>query len=208
MPTVLLRRVAARWLNAFGAARCLGAISFCGVLSACALGSLSPQARLPDGVPFTLRSGAEAPGNIRWTLRLEQQREAELPPMTAVMDANPDNVALVGLGPLGHRLFALSWDGSELEYDAPAFPGDARRIAAELQLVLWPLDSLRRGLADSGVAIVESQGVRRVVRGDREVLRITYNAEFLSGDHLPWRAAVELPDGRGMVVTVLKREAI
>ena len=85
---------------------------------------------------------------------------------------------IVGVSATGQRLFTASWDGKNVTADrSPFVPKDLapERVLADMQLALWPLESVRAALRDSGQEVTEPfPGVRRLRRGDRLIAEVHY----------------------------------
>lgn len=99
--------------------------------------------------------------------------------LDAVVEVGDDRIVMVGLGPLGKRLFVLRVgpDGAlESEFDAhmPA-QIDARRMVSDLMLIYWPLTAVEAALPQG--QRVEQQGRSRWLRGkDRVLARVDCDA--------------------------------
>jgi hypothetical protein len=87
-------------------------------------------------------------------------------------------LVVVGVSATGQRLFTASWDGKNVKADRSAFvPKDLapERVLADMQLALWPLESVRASLRGSGQEVTEPfPGVRRLRRGDRMIAETHY----------------------------------
>jgi hypothetical protein len=93
-------------------------------------------------------------------------------------------LTVVGVTATGMRLFTASFDGERVSAErSPFVPKEVspERVLADMQLALWPLESLQRAYAASGQTVSEPlPGVRRVVRGDRLIAEVHH----ATGD--PW----------------------
>lgn len=107
-----------------------------------------------------------------------------------VVDANAQQVTLVGLSAQGQRLFSLSYDGRTLKIDSgPQAPAqlDPQRVLADLQLALWPLAALQDAFKGSAWQVSEpAPATRRLAREGRLVAEVHY----ASAD--PWRGRLWL----------------
>ena len=85
---------------------------------------------------------------------------------------------VVGVTATGIRLFTASFDGKQVSAErGPFVPKEVspERVLADMQLALWPIESLQRAYADTGQTVSEPHaGVRRVVRDDRLVAEVHY----------------------------------
>lgn len=88
---------------------------------------------------------------------------------------------VVGVTATGMRLFTASFDGKQVSAErSPFVPKEVspERVLADMQLALWPIDSLQRAYADTGQSLSEPlPGVRRVVRDDRLVAEVHYASD-------------------------------
>jgi hypothetical protein len=87
-------------------------------------------------------------------------------------------LTVVGVSATGQRLFTASWDGANIKAErSPFVPQDLapERVLADMQLALWPLESIRAALRGSGQEVTEPfPGVRRLRRGDRLIAEAHY----------------------------------
>jgi Protein of unknown function (DUF3261) len=90
-------------------------------------------------------------------------------------------LTVVGVTATGMRLFTASFDGTRVSAErGPFVPKEVapERVLADMQLALWPLESLQGAYADSGQVVSEPHpGVRRVVRGDRLIAEVHYASD-------------------------------
>jgi hypothetical protein len=88
---------------------------------------------------------------------------------------------VVGVTATGMRLFTAAFDGERVSAErSPFVPKEVspERVLADMQLALWPLDSLQAAYAGSGRTLSEPvAGVRRVVRGDRLIAEVHYASD-------------------------------
>jgi hypothetical protein len=87
-------------------------------------------------------------------------------------------MTVVGLNPLGVRLFTLRYDGKDMHVEkAPGVPDAITpdRLLADLQLVYWPLRPLQETLQAAGFELTApTPGSRRLRRGGRLVAEVHY----------------------------------
>lgn len=124
--------------------------------------------------------------------------------LQCVVQAGPDALTVVGLGPLGERWFSLHYDGQHLDLkSSPHAPAalDGRRLLADLQLALWPLPALQRAVAGSAWLVSEpAPGTRRLRRDGRLVAEVHYAGTD------PWRGQLWLSNFEtGYTLTVESR---
>jgi hypothetical protein len=85
---------------------------------------------------------------------------------------------LVGVTASGMRVFTAAWDGERVTAErGPFVPKEVspERVLADIQLALWPLESLQRAYAGSGRSVAEPfPGVRRLTRDGALVAEVHY----------------------------------
>lgn len=99
--------------------------------------------------------------------------------MQVALSLRPESDVLVALGPFGQRLFTLRYDAAGVHAQAsPYVPRQLppRRVWADVQLALWPLDVWLQALAGSGWRLeVPQPGVRRLFHDRQLVTEIRYD---------------------------------
>lgn len=102
--------------------------------------------------------------------------------LIAELEADAAGLRFVAMSPLGQTLLRASYDNQTATAGKLS---DARLspllLIAQLQLALWPADSVRAGL-EAPLRLEESAGRRRILNGDETVLTIDYD-----GDRPPFR---------------------
>jgi hypothetical protein len=85
---------------------------------------------------------------------------------------------VVGVTASGMRVFTATWDGERVSAErGPFVPKEVspERVLADMQLALWPLDSLQHAYAGSGHAVAEPfPGLRRLSRGGQLIAEVHY----------------------------------
>jgi hypothetical protein len=101
-----------------------------------------------------------------------------------VVTVKDGSMTLIGLDPLGVRLFTIRYDGKAVQSEtAPALKGALmpERLIADMQLAFWPLATLVQPMREAGWQVSETApGVRRLRHGDRLIAEVHY----AGGD--PW----------------------
>ncbi len=101
--------------------------------------------------------------------------------LRTAVQIDSDGLKVVGVTATGMRLFSASFDGERVSAErSPFVPKEVspERVLADMQLALWPLASLQRAYADSGLTVSEPiPGVRRVVNGDRLIAEVHYASD-------------------------------
>ena len=124
---------------------------------------------------------ALSPASFSGTISLQQHVHVEMPgreaDFDAVLEISPLEVTLVAIT-FGQRLLTLRYDGIKLtESRHPMLPAEVQGsdILSDMQLALWPEAAVRATLPP-GWNITDSLGHRAIVRGEREIVEITYGA--------------------------------
>jgi hypothetical protein len=94
------------------------------------------------------------------------------------LEIDQHRIAIVGMTPMGNRLFALIYQNGKLSYEPEAQFNSALRpeyLLADLQLCLWPTQVLQQHLSGSNMKLVESQPkMRDIQRHNQTIIRIQY----------------------------------
>jgi hypothetical protein len=136
----------------------------------------TPSAPGPILSPRLAAPGALAPRSASQVIRAAYgARDVTL--RTAIQ-IDAAGLKVVGVSATGQRLFTASWDGENVNADrSPFVPKDLapERVLADMQLALWPLESIRESFGGSGQEVTEPfAGVRRLRRGDRLIAEVHY----------------------------------
>jgi hypothetical protein len=138
-------------------------------------GCRGPEVYLAPGIPFRLCPPREGPAmfltqEVVFTLPGGAQETA-----IAVLENQGGQFSVVASTPMGQTLFIVQLKGAEVSVDARiAIPGDLdpRVLPALVQMVLWPLETVRRGLGPD-VQLLEEGPRRSLVRKGRVVWTAT-----------------------------------
>jgi len=139
------------------------------VLAACASSPSSPATATP-----LLRL---APSSLGRELAVVQQLEVQAAGQTrsleVALEADAQSVRMAFMQ-LGQTVARLEWDGRQLEQSlAPGWPKvvSAERVLSDLQLVWWPAEAVRAGLAP-GWRLAESPQTRELIYEGRVVTSV------------------------------------
>ncbi|HKY07728.1 MAG TPA: DUF3261 domain-containing protein [Candidatus Binatia bacterium] len=167
-------------LRAVGGVSAVSAVYFLGLLASCAQSSQPPRLRLQL-----------APATFGASLSLQQhlivQREGRIDEVEAALEIDADRIHLVVLA-MNQRVLSLRYDGRSLEsWRHPALPLEVRdeNVLQDMQLALWPLESLRQGLP-AGWRIEENGLRRTLLAGELPVTEIYYSGSP------PWSGTITL----------------
>ena len=167
-----------------GCAIALLLLSFLGGCSVTTPPGLVP---LTKDVTFSLRPPAEFVGPAVIEQRIELFHQNRRYSLSAVIECDGPVFTVVGLAPMGTRVFALRWNGETLWQDKERIqdlPFDLRYLLVDLQLALFPLSSVRNGFFGTSVEVNEAQGVRIIGAAGETMTRIRYQAG------IPWKGKV------------------
>jgi hypothetical protein len=92
---------------------------------------------------------------------------------------------------LGRQALRVEWTGEDIVYSpAPWMPEalQPRNILADLVLIYWPPEVLRRALAPAHASLAVTPGCRAVVRDGVEIIRVDFFPGD-SGDSAPGRVS-------------------
>lgn len=117
---------------------------------------------------------------------LEINYKGESRQLLAQLEINPNKITLVGLSPLGNRLFTVLWTGESLSEEYLAewpFPFSPKHILADVQLALWFKIPQQVGFK---IREIQSPQLRReILRNEEIVMRISYETRpFWQGEIL------------------------
>ena len=117
---------------------------------------------------------------------LEINYKGESRQLLAQLEINPNKITLVGLSPLGNRLFTVLWTGESLSEEYLAewpFPFSPKHILADVQLALWLKIPQQDGFK---IRDIQSPQLRReILRNEEIVMRISYETRpFWQGEIL------------------------
>lgn len=163
---------------------------FCGVLlsfgvaasSGCALHPPTPTPTTDEQPPLLQPSTLEVPHTTEQVLRVAYAQHDTI--LRCVIRTTPAQIELIALTALGQRALTVSWDGQNWSVDAsPLVPSNLHPqwLLADLQLALWPLQTLRQRYASAGWKISEPGGGMRLLRHDGKIV-----AAVSYADADPW----------------------
>ena len=131
--------------------------------------------KIARDVNFSLLSPESFGQSLSLLQSLEINYRGETRQLLAQLEISSNNITLVGLSPLGNRLFTVLWTGESLSEEYLAewpFPFSPKHILVDVQLALW----LKIPQQD-GFKIREfksPQMKREILRNEEIVMRISY----------------------------------
>ncbi|HEY1723648.1 MAG TPA: DUF3261 domain-containing protein [Magnetospirillaceae bacterium] len=93
------------------------------------------------------------------------------------ISATPEQFLLVGLDPTGNRALTLTWTDQKLSVEtASTLPSQLHpeNMLADIVILCWPEDSLRRALAGSTGVLTVTPNRRSITVDGKEVIRADY----------------------------------
>ncbi len=112
------------------------------------------------------------PFNIQQKVEASIKNHHEI--MVTEIEVNAESMQLIGLTPFGHQLVHISYNNEKakavVSLDSRL---DPTLLIAMIQLALWPVDSVRKGLGEP-LLLEESNGHRRYLAKDVLVLDVSY----------------------------------
>jgi hypothetical protein len=155
----------------------MGACLAIASLTGCATSQHDEVTFVAPGLPFRMPS----PGDLGYSVRVAQLIVARYGGETYVFEAElstaPDALTLVCLDSFGRRALTITSQGDRITTDAaPWLPSAirAQNILADIALIYWPLDAVRRGFEGTSASIM-GEGRRRIITVDeREIISIEY----------------------------------
>lgn len=97
----------------------------------------------------------------------------------AQISISSDRLDLIGIDVFGRRALTLTATATGLAASrAPEFPDFIRpeNVLADLAVIYWPADSLRRRLVGTGAVLRTEERRRSLLVGGREVIRVDYES--------------------------------
>ena len=170
-----------------------------GLLGCAALKPVAGSPRLPAAHGFFLLSPRSAGFSMTMTQQVSLIKGSSRFDGLAVLEISSETVTLAGMGPLGNRMMALSWDGAVLTKELdPVIPRQlpVEDILRGVQLVYWPEDALREALAQ-GWELKLGPGSRGLMNRGKEVVVVRYR-----GDH--FKDPIEIEDKAAGYTTIIK----
>jgi Protein of unknown function (DUF3261) len=181
----LARLVAAGWHRA-RTARCGAVLALlAAVLQACAAPLADRQhVAIAPGVYFAVPSPAELGYSVNATQLITAKIKGETYLFQAQVMISPERLVMVGLGPFGQRALTITSTLSNLTVHAePGVPADLRatNILADMAIIYWPAEAVRRGLAGSTGRLSASPQSRSITVNGREIIHVDYGTTDKTG---------------------------
>jgi hypothetical protein len=115
---------------------------------------------------------AITPFNIQQKVEASIKNHNEI--MVTEIEVNAESMQLIGLTPFGHQLVHISYNNEKAKAVVSRDSRlDPTLIIAMIQLALWPVDSVRKGLGEP-LLLEETNGHRHYLAKDKLVLDVSY----------------------------------
>jgi hypothetical protein len=170
-----------------GKGRVRGAIcaGLLGALSACAAPPPEPAAYIAPGLRFALPSPRELGHSVDAVQLVTAHYRGDVQMFETRLSVVPDRLTLIGLDPFGRRGLTVTLTGGTISIDKASWLPQGLRpenILADVAIVYWPEDAVRRGLAQSGAELRSDARGRSIIADGREIVRVDY----ATGRGDPW----------------------
>jgi hypothetical protein len=177
--------------------------------SACSALPPEPVAYIAPDLRFSLPSPRELGRSVNAVQLVTAHYRGDVQMFEAHLSVSPERLTLIGLDPFGRRALTVTMTDAGMTVDKASWLPQGLRpenILADLAIVYWPEDAVRRGLARTDAVLTSDARERSISAGGREVVRVDYgrrtgdawtgvahyrNAVF--GYELDLRSAVETP---------------
>ncbi len=147
------------------------------LLAGCGVGSL----RAPVGgrAHFPLMTRLETPGQAA-VQHFRIENRGRVLEFNGLAEIEETRLSIVGLSPLNSRAFSVTLENNTLNFEHLPFyslPMKPATLMAAYQMMFQPEGTLRQHLEANGLSLNASEKLRRVYRGELEVVRIEYETE-------------------------------
>lgn len=149
-----------------------------GTLAGCAT---TPQPEASALIAPELRFAIPGPRELGYRVDASQLVTAHFRGDTQVFEAHltvsPERLTFVGLDPLGRRaLTVISTDAGISVDAAPWLPAGlkAENILADIAIMYWPEEAVRRGLSSSAAILHADPHERSITAAGREIIHVDY----------------------------------
>ncbi|WP_374382028.1 DUF3261 domain-containing protein [Dongia sp.] len=153
------------------------------MLAACAAppAPIGEQPFFAPGRALSLPAPGDLGRDVDWLQHLVIRRGAETFAFDVRLSVTAEKLHLLGLDGLGRRGIELTWerDGSITATRADWLPPEIQPgpMLADIILLYWPRDVLRRSLQAAGASLRDAGRSREVVADGRILLDISYGAD-------------------------------
>jgi len=149
-------------------------------LAACSGGPderLAAPVRIAPDLMVTLPQPGELGRDVEASQLLTARYGEQAFTFEARLSATADRFLMVGIDPMGRELLRITWTSTGVDsVAAPWLPSTLRaeNMLADIVLLYWPEEIVRRTVAASGGVLVSGPHSRQIWVGGREVMRADY----------------------------------
>jgi Protein of unknown function (DUF3261) len=155
----------------------LAALVLAGLFSACSAPPPEPAAYIAPELRFALPSPRELGHSVSAVQLVTARYRGDVQMFEAHLSVSPERMTLIGLDPFGRRALTVTLTDGGITVDkASWFPQALRpeNILADVAIVYWPEDAVRRGLARTDAVLRSDAGGRSIIADGHEVVRVDY----------------------------------
>ncbi|MBT4837103.1 MAG: DUF3261 domain-containing protein [Methylococcales bacterium] len=156
---------------------------------------------------FTLQTPNSLGSSIRLVQQIESIYQKESHVFISQVEVTPEKLTIVGMTPMGIKLFSLTWDGKELQHETSlltqmkSIPFKLDYILADFQMTYWP--KLSAGNRFNYQDKSQPSHHRTIFNRNTKVVSIHYQKDS------PWQGKIEfkhLERGYQLNITTLQFE--
>lgn len=155
-------------------------VTMMATLACAARYSASPgSTTIAPAIEFALPTGSELGYSVEATQLITAHFRDQVQVFQAYVSVSPEKITLIALDPFGGRAMTLTaTDGAIHAEVAPNVPASLRpgNILADLAIVYWPAQAVRRGLEGTSAMLYEDQSERTITESGREVIHVSYES--------------------------------
>ena len=155
---------------------CLGVA----IIGGCASHRHGTEAFVGPDLPFRTPGPRELESTVRVAQLITAKYGSETYVFEAQLSVSPDQLTLMCIDPLGRRALTIVSTGEEVTTDAaPWLPKGLRaeNILADIALVYWPADAIRRGFLGTRAIVAVNAHKRTITLDDREIVSVEYEPQ-------------------------------
>ena len=144
----------------------------------CATRGAETTAFIAPNLSFRTPAPRELGASVQVAQLITARYGTETHAFEAQLAVSPERLTLVCLDPFGRRALTVTSTGARVTVDAAPWLPDALRaenILADIAIVYWPEDAVRRGFSETKAVVAADARHRTVMLEDREVIRVDYD---------------------------------
>jgi hypothetical protein len=138
----------------------------------------SGSTTIAPGLQFAIPTGRELGYSVESNQLITAHVRDQTQVFQAYVSATPDKVTIIAFDPFGGRaLTVIATDDAIHTEVAPIVPKVLRpeNILADIAIVYWPAEAVRRGLAGTSATLYDDDRERTITDNGREVVHVTYD---------------------------------